>query len=140
LDDSLALLAGVADSLPGMLLIGDAAEAARVDLMTRVRALAEGRPVRIHGFEPASVDDTSDQLGFAAVVVLLQTDLRGLFCFLRGVEEESPAMAVEALEVTATNPDDEAPAAEFLSAKVTVSGWFRAGVRGKAPQRTEADG
>lgn len=125
LSDSLALLSQVADSLPSMLLSGEDVEAAEVDLMARVRALATDRPVRVQGFASATVDQDSGRLALAAVVVDLETDFRGLLGFLEGVERESRALAVEALRVTALDPDGEASAIEFLMASVTVSGWFQ---------------
>jgi hypothetical protein len=122
-----------------MLLGGTDAETAEVDLMARVRALVEGRPLRIQGFASATMDSASDQLAMAGVVVSLQTDFQGLLCLLQRVEDESAAMADEAVEVTALEPDRQAAPAEFLVANVTLSGWFRPGPQGDAP-RTELDG
>ena len=140
LDDSIASLTGLADGLPGSLLAGTDAATAQVDLMTRLRTIADNEAVRIEGFGSATVAQGSDPLSLAAIVVTVETDLQGLLGLLETVERRSPALAVEAIEVTARDPDADTLSAEVLVATVTVSGWFRPGSQGPVETLSEAGG
>lgn len=123
LGDSIMTLTGVADSLPSMLLAGSDTSAAEVDLMTRVRSSLEEVPVTIRGFERVGVEERSGPLVLTSVVVVLESDFRGVTEALEGLQG-GLAVTVDALEITALNPH-ESGGMERLSARVTVSGWFR---------------
>lgn len=126
LSDSLGRLQEAADGLPRMLLAGGDADAASLDLVSRVRSTMEEYPVTLEGFEDREQSEVRGPLSLAAVTVTFESDFRGVLETLHALEADS-AIAVDSMHVEDQRPHASESDLEVLAASVVVSGWFASG-------------
>ena len=124
LDDSIRALEVAARALPSVLLVGQDAETASVDLMRRARELVAPWPVRLLGFEAIRPRPEDSELVLAELGLQLETDLNTLLGVVRSIEADT-AVGVERLEIESRNAHSSSSAPERIIARIGVSGWFR---------------